>query len=67
MSVGHSEAELLAPPPAAEVARQNAERVFQGLDKAQLEQLSQSLGVIYDNVAKQAPWARRCADPEEER
>lgn len=52
---------------AAEVARQNAERVFQGLDKAQLEQLSQSLGVIYDNVAKQAPWARRCADPEEER
>ncbi len=50
---------------AAEVAKANAERVFRGLDEAQLEQLSQSLGVIYDNLAKNAPWARRLADPNE--
>ena len=44
---------------AAEVARENAERVFQGLGPAELAELSRSLGVIYDNVAKNAPWARR--------
>lgn len=49
---------------AAEVARESSERVFHGLDKAQLEDLRQSLGVIYENVAKNSPWARRFAEPE---
>lgn len=48
---------------AAEVGQSNAERIFQGLDQAQLEQLGQSLGVIYNNLAKNAPWVRRLADP----
>lgn len=47
---------------AAEVGRENAERIFQGLDEGQLEQLGQSLAVIYDNLAKNAPWMRR--DPQ---
>ena len=50
---------------AAEVGQANAERIFQGLDEAQLEQLAQSLGVIYDNLAKNAPWVRRLAEPAE--
>jgi DNA-binding MarR family transcriptional regulator len=48
---------------AAEVAQANAERIFQGLDQAQLQQLEQSLGVIYDNLAKNSPWVRRLAEP----
>ncbi len=51
---------------AARIARENSERIFRGLDQAQLEQLRQSLGVIYDNLAKNAPWARRFADPNEQ-
>ena len=50
---------------AAEVARENAERIFQGLGRAELDQLRDSLDVIYNNLAKNAPWARRLADPEE--
>lgn len=50
---------------AAEVSQENSERIFQGLDQAQLEQLGQSLGVIYDNLAKNAPWVRRLAEPAE--
>lgn len=50
---------------AAEVGQENSERIFQGLDQAQLEQLGQSLGVIYDNLAKNAPWVRRLTEPAE--
>lgn len=52
---------------AAEVARANAERVFQGLDDKQLDELGRSLGVIYDNLAKNAQWMRRLAEPEDSR
>lgn len=50
---------------AAEVGKANAERIFQGLDETQLDQLERSLGVIYDNLAKNSPWARRLAEPTE--
>jgi DNA-binding MarR family transcriptional regulator len=50
---------------ASEISRDNGERVFQGLDQAQLQQLEQSLGVIYDNLAKNAPWVRRLTEPAE--
>jgi MarR family transcriptional regulator for hemolysin len=50
---------------AAEVGKTNAERIFQGLDQNQLEELGQSLGMIYDNLAKNAPWVRRLAHPAE--
>lgn len=50
---------------AAEIGQANCERIFQGLDHAQLDQLEQSLRVIYDNLAKNAPWARRLAEPAE--
>ena len=48
---------------AAEVAQENSERIFQGLSDADLEQLGRSLGVIYDNLAANAPWARKLTDP----
>jgi MarR family transcriptional regulator for hemolysin len=48
---------------AGEIAQANAERIFQGLDQPQLQQLEQSLGVIYDNLAKNSPWVRRLTDP----
>ncbi|MEO5587285.1 MAG: MarR family winged helix-turn-helix transcriptional regulator [Novosphingobium sp.] len=44
---------------AAEVARANADRIFLGLDEQQIAQLSTSLGVMYHNLAKNAPWIRR--------
>lgn len=47
---------------AAEVGKAIGERIFQGLEDAQLAQLEQSLGVIYDNLAKNAPWVRRLAE-----
>jgi MarR family transcriptional regulator for hemolysin len=50
---------------AAEVGKASAERIFQGLDEQQLEQLGQSLGIIYDNLAKNAPWVRRLTNPVE--
>jgi MarR family transcriptional regulator, transcriptional regulator for hemolysin len=50
---------------AAELSQSIGERIFQGLDQAQLEQLEESLGVIYDNLAKNAPWARRLTEPAE--
>lgn len=48
---------------AAELARANSERIFEGLNEAQLEELQQSLEVIYENLARNSPWARRLADP----
>lgn len=50
---------------AAEVGQAIGERIFQGLDQAQLAELEQSLGVIYDNLAKNAPWVRRLTEPAE--
>ncbi|MGN6358265.1 MAG: MarR family winged helix-turn-helix transcriptional regulator [Novosphingobium sp.] len=40
----------------AELARENFDRLFKGLDEAQLETLLASLGVIYDNVSRHSPW-----------
>ena len=47
----------------AEIGQANVERIFQGLDERQLEELAQSLRVIYDNLAKNAPWMRRLTEP----
>jgi MarR family transcriptional regulator for hemolysin len=46
----------------AEVGREGVARIFQGLDRAQLDQLDQSLGVIYENLGKNSPWIRRLAE-----
>jgi MarR family transcriptional regulator for hemolysin len=40
----------------AELAHENFDRLFRGLDEAQLETLLASLGIIYDNVARHSPW-----------
>lgn len=40
----------------AELAHENFDRLFKGLDEAQLETLLASLGIIYDNVARHSPW-----------
>lgn len=42
----------------AELAHQNFDRLFKGLDEAQLETLLASLGIVYDNVARHShsPW-----------
>lgn len=40
----------------AELAHENFGRLFKGLDDGQLEALQASLGVIYDNVARNSPW-----------
>lgn len=40
----------------SEIAKANSERIFKGLDHADLEVLERSLGVIYENVAKNSPW-----------
>jgi hypothetical protein len=44
------------------VGREGVARIFQGLDRAQLDQLDQSLGVIYENLGKNSPWIRRLAE-----
>jgi MarR family transcriptional regulator for hemolysin len=48
---------------AREVSQENAERVFQGFSPEQLEQLQQSLSVIYESLVKTSPWARRFGYP----
>lgn len=48
---------------AADLARANSERIFDGLSERQLEELQQSLEVIYENLARNSPWARRLTDP----
>lgn len=40
----------------SELARENFDRLFKGLDKSDLEGLQGSLNVIYDNVARHSPW-----------
>lgn len=40
----------------AELAHENFDRLFKGLDEGQLETLLASLGIIYDNVARHSPW-----------
>lgn len=40
----------------SEIAKANADRIFKGLNHEDLEALERGLGVIYDNVAKNAPW-----------
>lgn len=50
---------------AAEVAKANSERIFQGVGDDELEQLGRSLGKIYENLARNAPWARRLTETSE--
>jgi MarR family transcriptional regulator for hemolysin len=51
---------------AAELAHAKAEQIFAGLDDEQLTELARSLSVIYDNLAKNAPWMRRLTNPSQD-
>lgn len=41
---------------AAEIGREISLLIFRGLDHEDLENLSRLLGLVYDNLAKTAPW-----------